>query len=353
MDKNPEDAFFEGLGGAVSGVEKKAEELQEDTSDELTNELDIEDVDFEELEQAVDEDDMTAKLAAADVARAREDDALEKYAQRILLRPVTKSNLFSHSEAHPYVLDMALIKTFHLDWFSWDADTLFTEIEKTFRTSIAEVNRLKILVAATLHVSDVFWDRWEVFEKAVLALNGIIPSVTYMQPPDVATLMTAVDIANSIRKKEFSEEVSRYVAACFLNDHISYAPKPLDFAAKYLRSPRYECGECGKEGSALPPFDGHCDSCSRKFEDEHAFNFKPHPDAKDDPTKVRYFDALDPGPTKERFEELVKLPADQVKIDETADDIEAAKLINATDYMNFRQHQRDTQFSQIKSWMVQ
>lgn len=348
MDKNPEDAFFEGLGIVVGDVEKKAEESQEDTA----NELDIEDVDFEDFDQ-VDEFDPAAIEAQVATARAREDEALEKYAQRILLRPVTKSNLFSHSEAHPYVLDLALIKTFQLDWFYWDADTLFTEIEKTFRTSIAEVNRLKIMVAATLHVSDVFWDQWEVFEKAVLALNGIIPSTTYMQPPDVATLMTAVDIANSIRKEEFSEEVSRYVAACFLNDHISYAPEPLDFCAKYLCDSRYRCGECGKEGSAMPPFDGHCDSCSRKFEDEHAFNFKPHPDAKDDPSKVEVFCTLDPKPTKERFEELVNLPPDQVKIDETADDIEAAKLITATDYMKFRQHQRDTQFSQIKNWMVQ
>jgi hypothetical protein len=342
----PEDEFFQGLGGVYPPEQPTKSPPVVEAEEDF-------DEDFEDFDPVDVDDDVATKLAAAATARVREDEALEKYAQRILNRPVTKSNLFSHSEAHPYVLDMALIKTFQLDWFMWSPETLFTEIEKTFHTSIAEVNRLKILVAATLHVSDVFWDQWEVFEKAVLALNGIIPSVTYMQPPDVGTLMTAVDIANSIRKEEFSEEVSRYVAACFLNDHISYAPKPLDFAAKYLRQPRYSCGECGKEGSALPPFDGHCDSCSRKFEDEHAFNFKPHPEAKDDPSKVRVFDALDPGPTKERFEELVKLPADQVKIDETADDIEAAKLINATDYMKFRQHQRDTQFSQIKNWMVQ
>lgn len=351
MEKNPEDKFFEGLGGIYPGSIE--EEVRPEPATSSTSDEDIEEFDFEELDEVDDDADLQVKLAAAEVARKKEDEALEKYAQRILNRPVTKSNLFSHSEAHPFVLDMALIKAFQLDWFSWDPETLFTEIEKTFRTSIAEVNRLKILVASTLHTSDVFWDQWEVFEKAVLALNGMIPRVGYIQPPDVATIMAAVDMVNSIREEEFSEEVSRYVAACFLNDHVSYAPPPLDFCAEYLCDKRYRCGECGKEGSALPPFDGHCDSCSRKFEDDHPLNFKPHPDAKDDPSKVEYFCRLDPEPTRKRFEELLKLPANEVKIDETADDIEAAKLIAATDYMNFRRNQRDTQLSQIKDWMVQ
>ena len=343
MEKNPEEIFWEGLGGTnpAPPQEKVAQEVSDD---------DIEVEDFEQFDEPEDND-LEVKLAAAEAAKAREDEALEKYEQRILSRPITKANLFSHSEAHPYVLDMALIKAFHLEWFEWDSDTLFTEIEKTFRTSIAEVNRLKVLVASTLHTSDIFWDHWEVFEKAVLALNGMIPTVGYIQPPDVPMLMAAVDIANSIRKEEFSEEVGRYVAACFLNDHISYAPKPLDFCADYLCDKRYRCRECGKEGSAMPPFDGHCDSCSRKFEDEHPLNFKPHPEAKDDPSKVEVFCVLDPGPTRKRFE--VNLPADQVQIDETADDVEAAKLIAATDYMNFRRSQLDTQLSQIKEWMVQ
>lgn len=305
--KESEDVFFQGLGG-VLGEEPRLEEVPEPV---------------EEIE----------KGAGVDS------------------RPVTRSNLFSHPEAHPFVLDMALLKAFQLDWFSWEPDTIFEEIQKTFNTSIADVNRVKILACMTLHVVDSFWEQWEVFENTILALNGIIPRIGYMQPPDVPLLMVGVDIANSIRKEEYSDEVSRYAAACFLHEHISYAPKPLEFAQEYVSMPKYRCNHCTKQGSALPPFNGRCDSCSRKFED-HPFNFKPAEDAKDDPKDVVYSLTYDPGPTKKRFEELVALPPDQVQIDETADDIEAARLIIATDYMSFRQQQRDKQFSQIKDWMA-
>lgn len=274
----------------------------------------------------------------------------EKTAQQAL-RPVSRSNLFSHPETHPFVLDVALLKAFKLEWFEWEQETLFSEIEQTFNTSVADINKVKILAAMTVHVTDVFWDQWEIFENVILAFNGIVPRPRYMQPPDVAALMAGVDIVNSIRKEEFSDEVGRYAAACFLNDEISYAPPPLDFCQPYLSRYRYKCTHCGNHGDAFPPFDGRCDSCSRKFEDAHPLNFRPDANAKDDPEDVEYYIVLDPVPTKRRYEEMMRTPADQIRIDETADDIEAAKLIAATDYMNFRQQQRDKQLTQIKDWM--
>jgi len=215
------------------------------------------------------------------------------------------------------------------------------------------------MATMTLHVIDVFWEKWEIVEKTILALSGIIPRVGVIQPPDISMLVVGVDIANTVRKEEFGEEVSRYTAACFLHDNVSYAPDPLDFCQLYLSQPRYKCLECGKEGSALPPFNSHCDSCSRKFED-HPFNFKPAEDSKDDPERVEYSMVLDPAPTKTRFEELIKVDPSDLRIQEVAEDIEAAiaedieaaKLISATDYMRFRQKQRDRQLSEIKDWMT-
>jgi hypothetical protein len=285
------------------------------------------------------------------VEEASQDPMQEKTAQQAL-RAVTKSNLFSHPEAHAFVLDLALLKVFQLEWLTWSPDTLFTEIQKTFSTSIADINRVKIMTTMTLHVTDVFWYQWEVFEKGILALNGIIPRTNLVQPPDVPILMAGVDIVNSIREEEFSEEVARYAAACFMHDEVGYAPEPLDFCQKYLSQPRYKCKECGKNGSALPPFDGRCDSCSRKFDGNHPFDFKPAEDAKDKPEDVEYYQVIDPEPTRKRFDELVKLPAEKVKIEEVAEDIEAAKLISAVDYMEFRRGQRDRQLSEIKDWMV-
>lgn len=316
-DKIPEDVFFQGLGGVLQAAPH---------SEDIEAEHDM----IDSVEES--------------------EDGLDKVARQEA-RPVTKNNLFSHPEAHPFVLDMALLKAFQLDWFKWEPDTLFEEIQKTFNTSIADVNRMKILATVTLHVVDSFWEQWDVFENTILALNGVIPRIGFMQPPDIPLLMTGVDIANSIRKEEFSDEVSRYSAACFLHEHVSYTPEPLEFAQMYVTMPKYNCAHCGKKGSALPPFNGRCDSCSRKFED-HPFNFKPAEDAKDKPEDVSYELTYDPDPTRVRFEELMALPPDKVKIDETADDIEAARLIIATDYMNFRRRQRDKQLAQIKDWMA-
>ena len=307
MRKRADEAFFEGLAG-------KLPEALEPTEEEVS-----------------------------DIMR-------EKTAQQAL-RPVTKNNLFSHPEAHAFVLDLALLKTFQLEWLQWDPDTVFEEIQKTFNTSIADVNKVKIMATMTMHVTDVFWDKWEVFENGILAVNGIIHRNNLIQPPDIPLLMAGIDIANSVRKEDFDEEVARYSAACFMNDEVSYAPPPLDFCQRYLSNRRFRCGECGKEGSARPPFNGHCTSCSRQSED-HPFNFKPAEDSKDDPKKLEYFDVLDPEPTKKRFDELIKMPIEDVRIREVAEDIEAAKLIAAVDYMMFRRSQRDRQLAEIKDWMV-
>jgi len=315
--KGPEDLFFHGLGG-----------VSEDTPAPSGSKED-------------------AHIDAVETAEA---EGLDKTAQQVN-RPVSKSNLFSHPEAHPFVLDMALLKTFQLDWLKWDPDTLFSEIRETFSTSVADVNRMKILATMTLHVVDAFWEQWDVFENTILALNGVIPRIGHMQPPDAALLMAGVDIVASIREEEYSDEVSRYTAACLLNEGVTYAPKPLEFCQQYVSQPRYHCTHCGKKGSALPPFDGRCDSCSRRFED-HPFNFKPAEDAKDDKKDVEYSLTYDPSSVKKRYEELVSLHPSKVRIQETADDIESARLIIATDYMSLRRRQRDRQLSQIKNWMV-
>lgn len=271
---------------------------------------------------------------------------------QLIFRQVTKSNLFSHPEAHPYVLDLSLIKTFNLDWFSWEPETVFQEIQSTFNTSIADVNKNKIMATMTLHVIDTAWDHWEVFEGTIQALNGVIPNPRYMNPCDIPFLLAGVDIINELRQEEFSDEVGRYIAACFLNEEVSYAPPPLDFAQPYLSQLRYKCDHCGKHGNALPPFNGHCDSCSAKFQDEHPFNFKNADWAKDDNKDVHYYVGLDFQPTKTRFDELVGMSADRISIQQDVpEDIEAAKLISAHDYMELRRKQKTQQLTDLKDWL--
>ena len=103
-------------------------------------------------------------------------------------RKISPRSVFSNPETHPYVLDLAMLKHFHIDWMTWLPETLFKEIELTFQTSVAEVNKLKILAAQTLHVTDMYWEEWALFEKTLWALNGQVPRLDSLQPPDLSVL---------------------------------------------------------------------------------------------------------------------------------------------------------------------
>jgi hypothetical protein len=268
---------------------------------------------------------------------------------------LSSRSVFSHPDAHPVVLDITLLKHFNLEWLSWLPDTLFFEIEKTFSTSIAEVNRLKIQAVQTLHVIDTFWEEWEIFEKTIMALNGIIPLPTLMQPPDLSFLYAGVDMANQIRKETFNEEVSRYCAAVFLYENVQYAPEPLEFCQTYIEKPYYECKDCGKKGSAFPPFDGLCTSCAGYFTHDRPFSFKPDPDAvkRGAGKNITLHKLYDSSDVKKRFEEFNGMDAASIHkaFRETSTDIQAAKLITAIDYKAYKAQQLKEQIGSLKGWL--
>lgn len=268
-------------------------------------------------------------------------------------KKISQRSLFSHPETHPYALDLALLKHFHLEWMSWLPETLFKEIEGTFQTSIAEVNKLKILAAQTLHVTDMYWEHWELFEKTLWALNGHVPRIDVFQPPDLPILFAGVDIAHSIRDEPYSEEVARYCAAVFLNENVFYAPAPLDFCQKFITQPFYTCRDCDKKSSALPPFDGLCSSCAGHYDDLHPFNFKPDPEAvkRGRGKNLTYGKTYDQDPTKKRFEELNAMSDPASSIKETVEDIQSAKLITAVDYMGHKSQQLSDQLGSLRDWL--
>lgn len=270
-------------------------------------------------------------------------------------KSLTSRSVFSHPEAHPLALDVVLLKNFELEWLTWLPDTLFFEIEQTFTTSIAEVNKLKILAAQTLHVTDACWEQWEIFEKTVWALNGMVPRVDTIQPPDLPMLMAGVDMINSIRQETYGEEVARYCAAIFLYENVFYAPDPLSFCQPYISQPTYKCQDCDQTGSALPPFAGMCWSCGGHFHTEHPFSFEPDPDAvrRGVGRKLTMDITFDPEPTVKRFEEFDAMPADKLPstITESSVDIQAAKLITAVDFMKHRAQQLSEQLTSLRGWL--
>lgn len=268
-------------------------------------------------------------------------------------RPITPKNIFWNSEAHPYVLDLVMLKFFGVEWFSWLPDTVFAEIEQTFSKSVGDTTKMKIMAVQTLHVVDSFWERWEVFEKTLLALNGIWPKLDVMQVPELAHLFAGVAVANDIRKEEFSEEVSRYIAGCFLHANVTAAPPPFEFVQPYISQPSYRCRDCGRTGSALPPFDGYCDTCAGKFDKAHPFSFTPDPErvARGLGRNIEMYLEHDPLPALKKYREYLDAKPETIHIEDKPEDVEASRLVVAHDFTLFRENQKQEQLAALKDWL--
>lgn len=266
--------------------------------------------------------------------------------------PLTVRNIFTHFDAHPVVLDLALLKAFGVDWFSWDSSTLYQEIQRVFSSQISEHARAKIQAIKTLHVSDKPWTSWQVFEKVIQALNSSIPRWEFMQAPSLDQLFAGIDIMTSIRPEIFDDEVKAYIAAAVLNEDVFFVPPPLDFAQVEVSHPRYVCLDCGSEDSALF-HDGICDTCSQRFDPENGFSFQPDPDLiRDGKGKnVKLVLQFDPDPIETRWNEVKDTPTKDVDLQESQVDVQVAKLLLSRDYMNIRRRQLSEQLVALKSWL--
>lgn len=142
---------------------------------------------------------------------------------------VTVKNLFSHPDAHPLILDLALLKTFGGDWLLWEPETL-----RHFTTGdigpISDLNFSKAMAMKTLHLVDSFWMGWEVFTWCTMPLNGLFPDFKVMQVPSVAQCAVAIDIANRVRENvKWSKELLEYLKVAHQHDGIFYTQPPLEF----------------------------------------------------------------------------------------------------------------------------
>jgi hypothetical protein len=235
---------------------------------------------------------------------------------------------FSYHDAHPVALTMVLMEKFGTEWFEWEPETLQPEILTTFKaTSISEHNWQKIQAVRSLTNAIGFWKEWHIFEKIVQALNNNVPRFDIAQRCTVAQLMAGVDIVGSIRNETYSDEVERYIAACSMDEGITYLPPPIDFAQTVLSEPSYLCKVCGNID--VDDLDGRCDFCTGRFADRR-----------------------DPAPVKKRFNELKK-DGGKIRLNgESPEDVQAAKLMVAYEYMQHRQQQLVEQLEELKTWVT-
>lgn len=145
--------------------------------------------------------------------------------------PPTIINLFQHPDAHPYVLDLALMKEYGPEWLEWEPETLEYQIPQDFPTSsVSDLNMSKLQAVKALHLVDSFWQEWEVFIVVTMALNSLFPDFEVMQVPTVAQCAVAVDTARRLRTEVgWSDEMKAYLEVVHLHDGIFCAIDPLSF----------------------------------------------------------------------------------------------------------------------------
>lgn len=266
--------------------------------------------------------------------------------------PISIRNLFTHHDTHPIVLDFALLKTFGLEWLNWESETIYAEVHRLFNSQISEHARAKIQVLKTLHLSDMPWAKWQVFEKVIQGLNNNIPRWDVMQAPAIEQLYAGVDMMNTLRKVDFSEEVKLYMASAVLHEDVLYVPPPLEFVQPHVAQPHYLCRDCGNEDSALF-HDGVCDTCTRKFAPGSTLAMEPDPAAikAGRGKNLQLVLKFDPTPAEKRWNEVKAQPMTAVALQENETDTQVAKLLVARDYMNVRRKQLAEQLTALKSWL--
>lgn len=158
--------------------------------------------------------------------------------------PITFVNLFQHPDAHPYVLDLALLKKYGPEWLEWERETLLLRIPADFRTaSISDLTFAKLNAMKTLHYVDTYWLSWEVFLPVTMALNGLFPDFQTMQVPTVSQCIVSVDIANRVREVPWSDEMLSYLEIIHKFDGIFCPIHPLDFVEVDGEDYPVNCGE--------------------------------------------------------------------------------------------------------------
>lgn len=144
---------------------------------------------------------------------------------------VTASNIWRHPDAHPVVLALLLIRKYGPEWLLLEPETLQEVVPLDFKTqALSDLNLSKLQACKTLHATESFWERWEVFNWCTMPFNGEFPDFEVMQVPTIAQALVSVDCANRIRDDvKWSVEVKKYLEQLHLHEGILLPIPPLDF----------------------------------------------------------------------------------------------------------------------------
>jgi hypothetical protein len=148
---------------------------------------------------------------------------------------ISTRSILAHHDAHPFALDVLLLKVFGPSYYEWESSVVWAELERMFSSTISELSKNKIEAMRTLHLCQWPWENWETFEKVIQALNNNVPRFDIMQKCTLSQLWNGVKIMNMARRERFTGDVPKYVAAVFMTEGVSHCPPPLNFAAPLFK----------------------------------------------------------------------------------------------------------------------
>lgn len=258
-------------------------------------------------------------------------------------------SMFKDEQTHPLILLRKYLGMFGLEALEWEPPVIKRSIEDETGSTIARVNLVKLMAAISVANHDTFWRDWQTFHFLCQALNNIIPSAGSMHDHSIGQMMTAVDIANTIRRDlgdittvpPFTERVARYIAAQALSSGVWYLPEPLEFANRYAAGFMQKCGLCENEEEVQD--DGLCSYCTERYDVDSLQKLEPNEDLAKvfDGSAVKKFVKYPYAGVSKRLTDVLTKPSEVLV--ETQDDICAAKLLTGLEYMSYRRSQLKSQ----------
>lgn len=137
----------------------------------------------------------------------------------------------------PVSFYIACRKSFGKDFILWEPFTRKTSLKRDFNITLSQDDQNMLEAMVTLHINDMAWEEFYLFEKVVWSLNNHTPRMDIAEIPPSPYIAYAVFIMNAIKeKRSFSEEVKKYIAAVLANEGICYSPEPLNMVQPFLNT---------------------------------------------------------------------------------------------------------------------
>lgn len=122
-----------------------------------------------------------------------------------------------------------LDKQYGEEWAEWMPETLDKTIFMDFNTIMNQAVREKILAMKMCININYAWHEWSVFQKVVLALNGIYPNIEMVEDPSLSQVIKAIPVMQSLRPGEqFDDNVKKYIAVLCKSEHLIIPPPQLE-----------------------------------------------------------------------------------------------------------------------------